>query len=49
MRRRVPMTDADEYNALTRAKKFYHWRPGQRKAIKRRFNRRERRFLNHES
>lgn len=41
----VPFNSADEYDALTRWKAFYRWRPGERRAIKRRYRRRERRWL----
>jgi hypothetical protein len=44
MRRiRVAMKRADEYDALTRWRHRLYWRPGQRKGIKRRVNKRERR------
>ena len=33
----------DEYDALTKFKKYIRWRAGQRKRIKRRYNKRERR------
>lgn len=32
----------DEYDALTSWYKVLHWRPSQRKAIKRKFNKRQR-------
>lgn len=35
--------DADEQDALTGWKKYLHWRPGERKKVKRKANRRERR------
>jgi hypothetical protein len=37
-----PAKDGDEQDAFN-AHRFYRWRPGQRKAIKARANRRERR------
>lgn len=38
--------DADEQDAFSRfGKLFLHWRPGQRKSVKRRANRRERREI----
>jgi len=43
MRHREPTRSGKESNALTWAKKFYYWHPGERKSIKRRFNRRVRR------
>jgi hypothetical protein len=38
-----PCHDADEYDAFTGWRKVLHWHPGQRKKIKRRANKRERR------
>ena len=43
MRHREPTRSGKESNALTWVKKFYYWHPGERKSIKRRFNRRVRR------
>jgi hypothetical protein len=40
----IPMKGGDEYDALTRWKKYLHWSPGQRKAIKRGYRRRCRRL-----
>jgi len=37
------MKSADEYDALSRWKKLFHWRPGQRKKIKNIHNKRIRR------
>lgn len=35
------MKGGDEYDALTRtAKKYYHWKAGDRKKIKRKYNKR---------
>lgn len=42
-RMRVPLKRADEYDALTRWRHYLHWRPSERKRIKRRVNKRERR------
>lgn len=42
-RRRVPFKRGDEYDALTRWRHYLLWRPGERKAIKRRVSKRERR------
>lgn len=36
------MVDGDEHDALTRWKKYLHWRAGQRGRIKKKYNRRER-------
>jgi len=44
MAKRIPMNSGDEYDALTRWKRYVHWRPGERKRIKRRYNRRARRL-----
>lgn len=38
------MRSGDEYDALTRAKRYYHWRAGDRHRIKRAYRRRERRM-----
>lgn len=46
MRHYAPMRTGDEYDALTRARRFYRWREGDRKRIKRSYRRRERRLLN---
>ena len=45
MGHRDPMKSGDEYDALTGWKRLLHWRPGERKKIKRRHNRR----LRHEA
>ncbi len=42
---RIPLKGGDEQDALTRAKRFLHWRAGERKKIKRRYNKRERRTV----
>jgi hypothetical protein len=42
MGHREPMIDGDEMDALTRWKKYIHFKPGERKRIKRKFNRRVR-------
>lgn len=43
MTRRIPMTNGDEFDALTRWRHRLHWKPGERSTIKRRYRRRERR------
>lgn len=43
MARRIPMIDGDEYDALTPWRKYIRWRAGERRRIKRRYNRRDRR------
>lgn len=42
MGHREKMRGGDEYDALTPWKKYIGWRPGARKRIKRRFNKRAR-------
>ena len=37
------MKSSDEYDALTRWKNLFHWKPGERKRIKQQYNRRIRR------
>ena len=39
MTKRIPMK-GDEYDALTKARKFYLWKAGQVKKIKRAYNKR---------
>lgn len=45
MARFVKFAGGDEEDGLTPSKCFYHWRPGARKALKRSYNRRERKAL----
>ena len=40
----IPLKSADEYDALTNARKFYIWRAGDIKKIKRRYSKRRRRY-----
>tara|TARA_B110000483_G_scaffold239073_1_gene316895 strand:- start:413 stop:616 length:204 start_codon:yes stop_codon:yes gene_type:complete len=40
MSERIPMKGGDEYDALTKARKFYKWKAGQVKRIKRAYNKR---------
>ena len=40
MGKRIPMKGGDEYDALTKARKFYLWKSGQLKRIKRAYNKR---------
>lgn len=42
------MANGDEVDAFTKWRHFYFWKPGERKAIKRRANRRERQEGKHE-
>lgn len=44
----VPLKSGDEYDALTRFRKFLKWRPGDRHKIKRAFRRRVRRMFKKE-
>lgn len=37
---KIPLKGADEYDALTKARKFYNWSGGQLKKIKRGYNKR---------
>tara|TARA_B110000483_G_C17706948_1_gene355633 strand:- start:292 stop:468 length:177 start_codon:yes stop_codon:yes gene_type:complete len=46
MNKRVPLKSGDEYDALTRARKFYLWKAGQLKKIKRAYNKRFRKHTN---
>ena len=43
MGHRAPLRSGDECDGLTRAKRYHRWRPGDRKALKRAFNKRQRR------
>ena len=40
MGERIPMKGGDEYDALTKARKFHIWKAGQVKKIKRAYNKR---------
>ena len=40
MTKRIPMKGGDEYDGLTKARKFYMWKSGQLKKIKRAYNKR---------
>ena len=37
---RIKLKGGDEYDALTKSKKFCFWKPGERKKIKRGYNKR---------
>lgn len=41
---RIPLKSADEYDALTRFRRFLRFRPGLRKSIRRGYNKRVRRL-----
>lgn len=45
MGHREPMVSGDEYDALTRWRRFLRWRSGERVRIKRSFNKRMRRRI----
>jgi hypothetical protein len=49
MKRFVPMTNGDEYDALTKWRKVFHWKEGRRAYIKRSYRRRERKVLKAET
>ena len=38
--KRIKMKSGQEYDALTTAKRYFSWKPGQRKQIKRAYNKR---------
>ena len=40
MTKRIPMKGGDEYDGLTKARRFLHWKAGQLKKIKRAYNKR---------
>ena len=40
MTKRIPMKGGDEYDGLTKARRFMHWKSGQLKKIKRAYNKR---------
>ena len=42
MAKRIKMISGDEYDALTKWKRHIKWRAGERKRIKRRYNKRDR-------
>ena len=42
---RIKLKSGDEYDALTKAKKFHHWKSGERKKIKRGYNKRLRKCV----
>lgn len=45
---KLPLKSGDEFDALTKARKFHTWRAGDRSGIKRSYRRRCRRALNAE-
>ena len=44
MTKRIPMKGGDEYDGLTKARRFYLWKAGQLKKIKRAYNKRFRKY-----
>lgn len=42
---RIPLRGGDENDALTRWRYWLHFRPGQRKRIKRTYNKRQRKYM----
>ena len=40
MTNKIPLKGGDEYDGLTKARKFFHWKSGQLKKIKRAYNKR---------
>ena len=45
MTKRIPMKGGDECDALSKSRKFLHWKAGQLKKIKRAYNKRFRKHL----
>jgi hypothetical protein len=45
MTKRLPLKGGDEYDALSKARKFIHWKAGELKKIKRAYNKRFRKYL----
>jgi hypothetical protein len=45
MTKRIPMKGGDEYDGLTKARKFILWKSGQLKKIKRAYNKRFRKHI----
>ena len=43
--KRMPMKTGDEWDALTKAKRFFRWRSGVRKRIKKQYNKKERQWM----
>jgi hypothetical protein len=47
--KRMPMKTGDEMDALTKVKRFLKWRRGERKRIKKQYNKKERQWLKTET
>ena len=43
MEHRLPLKSGDEFDALTRWRRYLHWEPGERRRIKRAYRKRARR------
>jgi len=43
--KRKPLTTGDEYDSLTKAKKYHNFKSGDRKKIKKNYNKKERKWL----
>ncbi len=41
----IPLRGGDEYDGLTKAKKYHAWRPGERKQLKKQYNKRVRNLI----
>ena len=48
MARRIPLRNGDEFDAITRWRRYLYWRAGERARIKRAYRRRERRVAKEE-
>jgi hypothetical protein len=48
MTKRMPMKTGDEYDGLTKWKGLLKWRTGERKRIKKAYNKKERKWLDKE-
>ena len=44
MNKRIPLKGGDEYDGLTKGRRFLHWKTGQLKKIKRAYNKRFRKY-----
>ena len=47
-KQRIAMQDGDEYDFLTWCKKYFSFRPGERKKLKRKYNKRLRKVVKNE-
>lgn len=44
-KKRIPLKSAAEYDAFTKWRRFYSWKPGRLKKVKRQYNKRFRKIL----